>query len=91
MGVVTEQLGAVIRSSQSQEGLWYCGNHLCWEAALADKGQLNTLSGTQTLSSSLTFMVPKTGSAAETVSFSQAKGTREGSGKMACYFHSEVF
>lgn len=76
MGVVTEQLGAVSGPAR---------------AALADKGQLNTLPGTQTLSSSLAFMVPKTSSAAETVSFSQAKRTREGSGKMACYFHSEVF
>lgn len=71
--------------------MWGDGNLLYWKAALAEKGQINTLPGAQVLSSSFAFVAPKIGSAAETLSFSQAKGTREGSGKMACYFHSEVF
>lgn len=79
------------RQSLIQKGWWCGGNPLCWEAALAEKGELNTLTGAQALSSSFSSMVPKTGSAAETVSFSQAKGTRKGSGKIARYFHSEVF
>lgn len=36
-----------------------------------EKGQLNILPGAQALSSSFAFMVPKTGSAAETLSFRQ--------------------
>lgn len=48
---------------------------LCWEAALTEQ---NILPGVQTLSLSVARMVPETGSAAEPVSFSEAKGAREG-------------
>lgn len=88
---MTEQLSAVSSPARVRRDCWSGGNPLCWEAALAEKGKLNTLPGAPMLSSSFSFMVPKTGSAAETVSFSQAKQTREGSEKMACYFHSEVY
>lgn len=48
----------------------------CWEAALAEQRQHNVLPGVQALSLSVTLTVPETGSAAEAVSVSQAKGTR---------------
>lgn len=71
MGVVTEQLSAVSGLARVRRGCGVADNVLCWEAALAEKGQLNTLPGAQALSSSFAFMVPKTGSATETLSFRQ--------------------
>ena len=49
---------------------------LCWEAALAEQRQHNILPGVQALSLGVALMVLETGSAAEAVSVSQAKGTR---------------
>lgn len=91
MGVVTEQLNVVAVSglARVRRGCGVVDSLLCWEAAVAEKGKLNTLPGAQALSSSFAFMVPKTSSAAEILSFRQRE--QEKAGKMACYFHSEVF